>query len=125
DEGVAAVLSRIDEQGPAEHRRPRLRPLPGLDHEARRAAGGHHGDLAARSEAVATVALVTLDTEPHEAVDQLRQRHARVLPQLRVAARRREAGHRVQLVDKYALAVLDEEVDAREAGAVDRNEDLD
>ena len=33
-----------------------------------------------------------------------------------------EAGHRVELVDEHALAVLDEEVDPREAGAADAHE---
>ena len=46
------------------------------------------------------------------------------LPQLREDARRREAGHRVELVDQHALA-LDEEVDPREARAADAQERLD
>ena len=44
------------------------------------------------------------------------------LPQLRVDARRREARERVELVDQHALAVLDEEVHARQAGAADAQE---
>ena len=54
-------------------------------------------------------ARVAFDRQPAEAVEQLRVGDPGGLHQLRVHARRREAGHRVQLVHQHPLAV-DEEV---------------
>jgi hypothetical protein len=66
----------------------------------------------------AALLLVAFDPQPAEALEQLGVGDARRLEQLRVDARRGEAGHRVELVDEHALAV-DEEVDARETVAAE------
>ena len=55
----------------------------------------------------------------------LRPRHAGRLPELREGRGRGQAGQRVELVDQHAAAVLDEEVDAGQAGAADAQERLD
>ena len=68
-------------------------------------------------------ALVALERQPAETVDQLRVGDPGGLHQLRVDARRGEAGHRVQLVHQHPLAV-DEEVDPRQALAAGVRERL-
>src|SRR5438093_13150532 len=61
-------------------------------------------------------ALVTLERERDETVEELLVRDTGCFEQLRVHACRREAGHRVQLVhDHFAVVGTHEEVDAREA----------
>src|SRR5437660_4325372 len=62
---------------------------------------------------------VALEGEVDEAVDERDVVEARRLPHARVAAGRGEAGDGVDLVQEQTAVVLEEEVDARHAGAVD------
>ena len=68
---------------------------------------------------------VALERDPQEPVARLGPGHAGRLPQLRERGRRRHPRQRVELVDQHAPAVLDEEVDPRQAGAADAQERLD
>src|SRR6266508_2926155 len=65
--------------------------------------------------------VMTLDGELDQAVDQRGVAEPGGRPHLRVAARRGEAGDRVDLVDQHAIA-LEKKVDARHARTVDRAE---
>ena len=78
-------------------------------------------DGAGASEAVGALVGVALDRQRAEPLDELGVGQPAGLPELRVDARRREAGHRVELVEQHALA-LDEEVRAREARAAEVRE---
>ena len=66
-----------------------------------------------------------LEREVDRALEQLGVRDSRRLEQLRVDARRGEAGHRVQLVDQHLAVVADEAVDARDPLALGGDERLD
>ena len=66
-----------------------------------------------------------LQGELDEPVDELRVGDARVFEQLRVDARRGEAGDRVQLVQEHLALVADEEIDARHALALAGDEGTD
>jgi eukaryotic-like serine/threonine-protein kinase len=76
------------------------------------------------SEAVGALALAALEREPAETIEQAWIGGARRGDQLRVDARRSEAGHRVELVDQHLLAGH-EEVDAGEPVTAAGEEHLD
>src|SRR3990172_12184471 len=76
--------------------------------------------LRARVLEATALLLVALQRQLDEAGDQVAVGEARVLPELGVHAHRREAGDGVQLVEEDAAVRRQEEVDARQAGAVDR-----
>src|SRR5205823_6905100 len=98
-----------------------------LDHAT--AAGLPRGDLRGYGDELVhelRAALVPLERELDQAVEGVLVAQARRLEQPRPDARRREAGHRVELVeDDLAVAVADEEVDACEALALAGDERLD
>src|SRR6185312_8294051 len=73
----------------------------------------------------ARAAVAALESELDEPVEQLGISDPRGLEELRVDARRREAGDRVQLVDDDLPALADEEVHARHALAIARDEGCD
>ena len=135
----------------AQHRRHALPLLPGLDHRA--AAGRQEIDgrrsprrstldrppappagrrtvswcaglrAAPRSSWPARSRSKRSSAKPSSRSQSSRERQAAGLPQLREDARRREARHRVELVDQHAVA-LDEEVHPREPRAADAQERL-
>ena len=133
--GDSTPLTARGWQGPvgARRRRPQRRPHPAqrsagaryryylrLDHHAaartcsrRRSPSSRCSSRPLERRSAQRAPLVALERQPAEAVDELRVGDPGGLHQLRVHARRREAGHRVQLVHQHPLAV-DEEVDPRE-----------
>jgi serine/threonine-protein kinase len=98
--------------------------LPGLDHRPRLELLGRDQRGERELVAQARAALVPVERELHQAVDEIRVRHPRGLEQLRVDARRGEAGDRVQLVDEHLAVGADEEVDPRHAFALAGDERL-
>ncbi len=97
--------------------------LHALDHRPRRqrARQRGEGDLVLEARA----ALVALERQLDQPVEQLRVADAGGLEEARVHARRREARDRVQLVDDHLAVLADEEVDARHPLALGRDEGVD